>query len=127
MAVTAALLAGLVVGGSATAVATPSAPGTSSAGLLGEATTTNFDLKPFGFTPAQIRSHYGFNAMGNDAGGASIDGRGQIIGIVLWGAEPNLGAEMEGFDKAYGLEEMDGLTKTTACMVSRTIHEVPCF
>ena len=36
---------------------------------------------PQGFAPTVIRNEYGFNAMGNDAKGNPIDGRGQIIGM----------------------------------------------
>jgi subtilase family serine protease len=83
---------------------------------------------PSGFAPTQIRNTYGFNAMGNDAKGNPIDGRGQIIGIVLWDSDASLQSDMSKFLTTYSyLEPMDGLTTKTPCTVSKTIHTTPCF
>jgi len=83
---------------------------------------------PSGFAPTQIRNVYGFNAMGNDANGNPIDGRGQIIGIVLWDSDAYLKSDINKFLKTYSyLEGMNGLTTGTPCTVSTTIHTTPCF
>lgn len=78
--------------------------------------------------PTQIRNTYGFNAMGNDAHGNPIDGRGQVIGIVLWDSDATLQSDMTTFLKTYSyLEKMNGPTTKTPCTVSHTIHTTPCF
>jgi subtilase family serine protease len=83
---------------------------------------------PSGFAPTQIRNEYGFNAMGNDAHGNPIAGRGQIIGIVLWDSDEFLQSDMEMFLKTYSyLTPMNGLTAKTPCTVSKTMHTTPCF
>jgi len=83
---------------------------------------------PKGFAPATIRNEYGFNGMGSDANGNPIDGRGQIIGIVLWDYDPYLQSDMSKFLKTYSyLTPMAGLTATSKCTISRTIHTTPCF
>jgi subtilase family serine protease len=83
---------------------------------------------PSGFAPTQIRNTYGFNAMGSDAKGNPIDGRGQIIGIVLWDSDAALQSDMSTFLSTYSyLEKMNGLTSKTPCTVSLTIHTTPCF
>jgi subtilase family serine protease len=83
---------------------------------------------PSGFAPTQIRNVYGFNAMGNDAQGNPIDGRGQIIGIVLWNYDKYLKSDIAKFLTTYSyLEAMNGLTAKTPCTVSTTIHTTPCF
>ncbi len=80
------------------------------------------------FAPTQIRNEYGFNAMGSDAHGNPIDGRGQIIGVVLWDSDAKLKSDMAKFLKTYSyLEPMNGLTAKTKCTVSLTIHTTPCF
>lgn len=107
-------------------VTAQSGAGPSGATLL-DSFVSGISPTPVGFTPAQIRQHYGFDAMGNDSAGNPIDGRGQIIGIVLWGAQANLGAELQAYDTQFSLPAMNGLTPATACTVSRTIHSVPCF
>jgi subtilase family serine protease len=87
-----------------------------------------YSTTPKGFAPTQIRNVYGFNAMGNDAHGNPIDGRGQIIAIVLWNDDPFAASDLAMFLKTYGyLAKMNGLPGTPACTVSRTIHAVPCF
>jgi subtilase family serine protease len=83
---------------------------------------------PAGFAPTQIRNVYGFNAMGNDAKGKPIDGRGQIIGIVLWDSDAHLKSDIAKFLNTYSyLKPMNGLTTKTACTVSTTIRATPCF
>jgi len=83
---------------------------------------------PVGFAPTQIRNVYGFNAMGSDAKGNPIDGRGQIIGVVLWDSDQYLQSDISKFLKTYSyLEAMNGLTAKTPCTVSTTIHTTPCF
>jgi subtilase family serine protease len=83
---------------------------------------------PTGFAPTQIRNEYGFDAMGNDAHGNPIDGRGQIIGIVLWDSDATLQSDISAFLSTYSyLEPMNGLTGSTPCTVSHTIHTTPCF
>jgi subtilase family serine protease len=80
------------------------------------------------FAPTQIRNEYGFNAMGSDAHGNPIDGRGQIIGVVLWDSDATLQSDMAMFLKTYSyLEPMNGLTSKTPCTVSHTIQTTPCF
>ncbi len=124
-------LAGLVVavgasGGAAVGGTHPATAGQGVANLLSETVGGPY-AAPSGFAPTQIRNTYGFNAMGNDAHGNPIDGRGQIIGIVLWDSDATLQSDMAAFLKTYSyLEQMNGLTKTP-CAVSHTIHTTPCF
>jgi subtilase family serine protease len=83
---------------------------------------------PTGFAPTQIRNVYGFNAMGNDAQHNPIDGRGQVIGIVLWDDDPFAAKDLAKFISTFSyLEQMNGLPGKPSCTVSRTIHAVPCF
>jgi len=83
---------------------------------------------PAGFAPTQIRNVYGFNAMGSAANGSPIDGRGQIIGVVLWDSDQYLKSDISKFLKTYSyLEGMNGLTAKTPCTVSTTVHTTPCF
>jgi len=127
VALAAAAMAALTLPGAASGVAASGVSASGVSALVRASAAPTLTGAPSGFTPADMRAHYGFNSMGNDQSGAPVDGRGQIIGIVLWGAEPDLGEEMAGFIKAYGLEAMNGLTAATACTVSRTIHAVPCL
>jgi subtilase family serine protease len=124
-------LAGLLIGASVSAgVQAPGGAAASTPGVahvLSEITGGPY-AAPSGFAPTQIRNTYGFNAMGSDAHGNPIDGRGQIIGIVLWDSDDNLGSDMAQFLKTYSyLEPMNGLTAQTPCTVSLTIHATPCF
>jgi len=83
---------------------------------------------PVGFAPTQIRNVYGFNAMGNDAKGNPITGQGQIIGIVLWDSDASLQSDVSKFLSTYSyLTPMNGLTSKTACTVSLTVQNPPCF
>jgi subtilase family serine protease len=121
-------LAGLLAAvGSSGGAAAGSTPGAGVAHVFSEI-TGGPNAAPSGFAPTQIRNEYGFNAMGNDAHGNPIDGRGQIIGIVLWDSDANLGSDMAQFLQTYSyLEPMNGLTPQTPCEVSLTIHTTPCF
>ncbi len=118
--------AGLPAVGLATSQAGPSAP---RAVLQTFSHLTKSGLQaPQGYAPTQIRNVYGFNAMGNDAKGQPIDGRGQIIGIVLFGDDPGLKSDLAQFLKTYSyLRPMNGLDASHPCTVSRTIHATPCF
>ncbi|HEY3831561.1 MAG TPA: hypothetical protein VGO03_04660 [Acidimicrobiia bacterium] len=117
-------LAGIVGTG---APASSAASGGAAVGTLHFVTARGL-AAPQGYAPTQIRNTYGFNAMGNDAKGQPIDGRGQIIGIVLYGDDPHLKTDMAQFLKTYGyLRPMNGLDAAHPCTVSRTIHAVPCF
>jgi subtilase family serine protease len=83
---------------------------------------------PAGFAPTQIRNVYGFNAMGSDALGKPIDGRGQIVGIVLPNDDPYIKTDLAQFLKTYSyLRPMNGLDAAHKCTVSKTVHAVPCF
>jgi subtilase family serine protease len=131
-AVSVTALAGLVAGVStsvaASGTAAPSStPGSGVAHVLSQI-VSGPHAAPSGFAPTQIRNEYGFNAMGNDAHGNPIDGRGQIIGIVLWDNDEFLQSDMAEFLKTYSyLEPMNGLTAKTKCTVSLTIHTTPCL
>jgi subtilase family serine protease len=113
--------------GAAASVASASNPGV--AHLLSTTVAGPFSAPPKGsFAPTQIRNTYGFNAMGNDAKGNPIDGRGEIIGIVLWDSDATLQSDMALFLKTYSyLKPMNGLTAKTPCTVSLTIKTTPCF
>ncbi len=123
-------LAGLLVAAGASGGAAPgSTTGSGVAHVLSETVGGPYAAPPAGdFAPTQIRNTYGFNAMGNDAHGNPIDGRGQIIGIVLWDSDATLQSDMATFLTTYSyLEPMNGLTSKTPCTVSHTIHTTPCF
>jgi subtilase family serine protease len=125
-------LAGLLVaagttGGSAASTTLARSSGSGVAHVLSQI-VSGPHAAPTGFAPTQIRNTYGFNAMGNDAHGNPIDGRGQIIGIVLWDSDEFLQSDMVQFLTTYSyLEKMNGLTAQTPCTVSHTIHTTPCF
>jgi subtilase family serine protease len=127
-------VAGLLVGvGSSVGVGASGSAAASTAAGSGQAHVLSQIVAgpspaPSGFAPTQIRNTYGFNAMGNDAKGNPIDGRGQIIGVVLWDSDASLQSDMAMFLKTYSyLEPMNGLTTKTPCTVSTTIHTTPCF
>lgn len=75
-------------------------------------------LTPVGYTPAQIRHAYGFDALG-------ADGTGQIIGVVDAYDAPTIGRDLQTFISTYGLPTMNGLPGAPACSVARGPH--PCF
>jgi subtilase family serine protease len=125
-------LAGLLAaagttGGAAASSTLAQSSGAGQAHVLSQIVAGPF-AAPSGFAPTQIRNTYGFNAMGSDAKGNPIDGRGQIIGVVLWDSDASLQSDMSTFLSTYSyLEPMNGLTSKTPCTVSKTIHTTPCF
>ena len=126
----AALLVGVgASGGVAVSSTHARIPGPGVAHILSKIVGGPYSAPPKGlFAPTQIRNEYGFNAMGSDANGNPIDGRGQIIGIVLWDSDASLQSDMAMFLKTYSyLEPMNGLTTKTPCTVSHTIQTTPCF
>jgi subtilase family serine protease len=88
---------------------------------LGPASTT-----PQGYTPMQIRAHYGFNSMGHDKRGDPVNGTGQTIGIVIWGRDPHIRSNLEHFITAFRLKPMRGLNGTT-CKKPSAYGQLPCF
>lgn len=60
-----------------------------------------------GFTPAQIRTAYGLDAIAFDEGGRSVagDGRGQTIAVVVAYHAPDLAADLDTFSRTFGLPE----------------------
>jgi hypothetical protein len=56
---------------------------------------TSASKTPQGYTPAQIRDHYDFNKMGFDKKGNPVNGTGQTIGVVIWGADPHIRANLQ--------------------------------
>ncbi len=54
-----------------------------------------------GFTPAQIRTAYGLNALPTAAGGATLDGTGQTVVIVDAYNDPNIFQDLDGFDQQF--------------------------
>jgi subtilase family serine protease len=126
-ALTGLLAAVSVSGGAAASGGHAVTPGAGEAHILSQLVAGPL-AAPSGFAPTQIRNTYGFNAMGSDAKGNPIDGRGQIIGIVLWDSDASLQSDMSTFLSTYSyLEPMNGLTSKTPCTVSHTIHTTPCF
>jgi subtilase family serine protease len=55
-----------------------------------------------GYTPAQIRAAYGFNAV-TLSNGAAGTGAGQTIAIVDAYSDPNISGDLTAFDSQYGL------------------------
>ncbi|HEV3416751.1 MAG TPA: fibronectin type III domain-containing protein [Pirellulales bacterium] len=55
-----------------------------------------------GYTPAQIRTAYGFNSL-SSFGSTPADGRGQTIAIIDAYNDPNIAANLATFDQAYGI------------------------
>jgi subtilase family serine protease len=124
----AGLLLGVVTSGSAATRDTSAVPPSSGQAHILSTISYGPSAAPAGFAPTQIRNVYGFNAMGSDANGNPIDGRGQIIGVVLWNYDKYLKSDIAKFLKTYSyLEPMNGLTAKTPCTVSTTIHTTPCF
>lgn len=73
---------------------------------------------PTGYSPAQIRRAYGFDAL-------SSTGAGQVIGIVDAYDDPTVASDLATFIKQFGLASMHGLTSSDPCSVSAGPH--PCF
>src|SRR5882672_4059973 len=60
-------------------------------------------LTPTTFTPAQIRTAYGIDAIPAFGGTIVADGTGQTIAIVDAYNHPNIQADLAAFDARYGL------------------------
>ena len=56
-----------------------------------------------GYTPAQIRTAYGFDQVRFGTNGASADGRGQTIAIVDAFNDPNIAGDLNVFDSQFGI------------------------
>jgi subtilase family serine protease len=82
--------------------------------------------QPQGYTPAEIRAHYHFNTMGDDPKGNPVNGTGQTIGIIMWGSDPHVRANLQNFINHYGLKQMHGLTGKRCSRPAR-YAQVPCF
>ncbi len=87
---------------------------------------TSASKTPQGYTPAQIRDHYDFNKMGFDKKGNPVNGTGQTIGVVIWGADPHIRANLQKFITQFRLKPMHGLTGKT-CRKPAAYAQVPCF
>ncbi len=66
-----------------------------------QGTTNNFQV--IGYTPAQIRTAYGINNLGNGANDQPLDGTGQTIAIVVAYDDPNIFQDVDSFDQQFGL------------------------
>ncbi len=60
-------------------------------------------LDAIGYTPALIRSAYGFNQLPTDANGHVLDGTGQTIAIICTDDDPNIFNDLDWFDARFGL------------------------
>src|SRR5947209_8228580 len=70
--------------------------------LSGRGTFSPFQTSgPLGFTPNEIRTAYGMNQV--TFGGVVGDGTGQTIAIIDAYNDPNIQADLRGFDAAFGL------------------------
>ncbi len=61
-----------------------------------------------GFTPSQIASAYGLNAISfTSANGSSVkgDGTGETIALIEINSDPNLQSDLQTFDARYGLPD----------------------
>jgi subtilase family serine protease len=56
-----------------------------------------------GYTPAQIRTAYGFNSVNLSGGAVTADGSGQTIAIVDAYNDPNISADLKVFDSEFGI------------------------
>jgi subtilase family serine protease len=81
--------------------------------------------QPEGYTPAGIRSHYHFD-LGDDKHGDPVNGTGQTIGIVIWGSDPHLRANLQAFITRFGLKQMRGLG-AKSCAKPAPYGQLPCF
>ncbi len=81
---------------------------------------------PEGYTPAQIRDHYGFNSMAPDKKGNPVNGTGQTIGVVIWGSDPHIRSDLQSFITEFRLKAMHGLG-SKPCSRPAGYAQVPCF
>ena len=60
-----------------------------------------------GYTPAQITSAYGLNAImfSTSSGSVKGDGTGETIALIEMDHDPNLSSDLHTFDQAYGLPD----------------------
>ncbi len=68
---------------------------------LGAAKKSLGSSYPYGLTPQETRSSYGFNQV--SFGGVAADGAGQTIAIVVARNNPNIYNDLAGFDQTFGL------------------------
>jgi hypothetical protein len=59
----------------------------------------------YGYSPAQLRHAYGFDAINFQSGGKTIsgDGSGQTIAIVNAYDDPTISSDLAAFDQSFGL------------------------
>jgi subtilase family serine protease len=81
---------------------------------------------PRGYTPAEIRHHYFFDKIADDKKGNPANGTGQTIGIVIWGSDPHIQANLQNFINQYRLKQLHGLTGKK-CSRPAGYAQVPCF
>ena len=60
-------------------------------------------FRAIGYTPAQIRSAYGFNSLPTAANGHALDGTGQTIAIIDSFDDPNVFNDLDWFDTQFGI------------------------
>ena len=60
---------------------------------------------PYGLSPAQIQTAYGFNQITFSGGKVVGDGSGQTIAIIDAGSDPTLANDLHMFDQQYGLAD----------------------
>jgi len=65
--------------------------------------TANDPFDVVGYTPAQIRTAYGFNSLPLDAKGNILDGTGQTIAVIGAYNDPNLPLDLDAFDQQFGV------------------------
>lgn len=56
-----------------------------------------------GWTPAQVRHAYGFDNVVFANGAVPANGSGETVAIVVSGDDPNIAADLQTFDQAFGL------------------------
>ncbi len=92
----------------------------SASSLLDELTAQPFSFStlagvtnttPRGYTPSQIGRAYGFDQISFNGGSVKGDGRGQTIAIVAAYDHPNVFADLQVFDRTFGLPDPPGFKK----------------
>jgi subtilase family serine protease len=63
------------------------------------------NTSPVGFNPTQIRHAYGFDHIAFSNGAVKGDGSGQTIAIVDAYGDPNILADLQTFDRSFGLND----------------------
>src|SRR5258708_4914690 len=82
-----------------------------SASPLASALAAVTNTSPSGYSPAQIRSAYGFNAISFSNGSVQGNGSGQTIAIVDAYDDPNIANDLKVFDQQFGLSAPASFTK----------------